>query len=72
LDEPQLLEVGDVAEVPRERAEDRRVDAVQLLVVERLDQQQGALPSLRQAVRDPLLELGLGLGRERDPRTLPR
>ena len=38
LHQPELLEVGDVAEVPGERAEDRRVDAVELLVVERLDQ----------------------------------
>ena len=42
-----------------ERAEDRRVDAVELLVGERLDQQQGPFPRLGQAVGDPLLEVGL-------------
>src|SRR5262249_21034803 len=42
LDQPELLEVGDVAEVPGERAEQRRVDGVQLLVVELLHQGKGA------------------------------
>ena len=45
LHQPQLLEVGDVAEVPGQGAEDRRVDAVQLLVGERLDEPKG--PSSR-------------------------
>ena len=38
LHQPQLLEVGDVAQVPGQGAEDRRVDAVQLLVGQRLDE----------------------------------
>ena len=52
LDQPELLEVGDVAEVPGERAEQRRVDPVELAVVERLDQVEGALARLREPVRD--------------------
>jgi hypothetical protein len=48
-----------VAEVPGERAEDRRVDAVELLVVERLDQLIGASASLREPVRDRFLGVGL-------------
>jgi hypothetical protein len=59
LDQPQLLEVGDVAEVPGERAEDRRVDGVELLLAERLDQQQGALARLGETVPDPLAQIGL-------------
>ena len=55
LHQPELLEVGDVAEVPGQRAEDRRVDAVELLVVERLDQLQGAPPRLGEAFRDRFL-----------------
>ena len=43
LHEPQLLEVGDVTEVPGQRAEDGRVDAVELLVVKR--------PSISSSVR---------------------
>ena len=52
LHEPELLEVGDVAEVPGERAEDRRVDGVELLLAELLDQQQGALARLAQPFGD--------------------
>src|SRR5262249_48042947 len=37
-DEPELLEVRDVTEVPDQRTEDGVVDAVELLVGERLDQ----------------------------------
>jgi hypothetical protein len=55
LHQPQLLEVGDVAEVPGQRAEDRRVDAVELLVVERLDQLQGPLPRVDETFRDRIL-----------------
>jgi hypothetical protein len=40
LDQPELFEVGDVPEVPGERAEERRMDGVELLVVELLDQQE--------------------------------
>ncbi len=38
LHKPKLLEVGDVTEVPGKRAEDRRVDAVELRFLEWLDQ----------------------------------
>jgi hypothetical protein len=48
LDQPQLLEVGDVAEVPGERAEQRRVDPVQELVAERRDKCDRAPASLGQ------------------------
>src|SRR5262245_44341595 len=41
-DRPLLLEVGDVAEVPDDRAHERAVLLRQLLVVERLDQLEGA------------------------------
>jgi hypothetical protein len=54
--EPELLEVGDVPEVPDERAEDRRVDAVQLLVVEWLYQLKRAPARLCQALGDLLLD----------------
>jgi hypothetical protein len=49
--QPQLLEVGDVAEVPGERAQQRRVDGVQLLVVELLDQGERAPAGLPQEIR---------------------
>jgi hypothetical protein len=55
LDQPELLEVGDVAEVPGQRAEDRRVDAVELLVVELLDQRIGAPARRREPIRDRFL-----------------
>ena len=64
LHQPQLLEVGDVAEVPGERAEDRRVDGVELLVGERLDQEEGPLARLREAVGDLLAQVGLGRRRD--------
>jgi hypothetical protein len=38
LHQPELLEVGDVAEVPDQGAEDRRVDPVELLLGERVNQ----------------------------------
>jgi hypothetical protein len=38
LDQPQLLEVGDVPQVPGQRAEDGRVNPVQLLVGQRRDE----------------------------------
>ncbi len=41
--EPQVLVGGDVAEVPHQRAHDRRVHALELLVVERRDQRQRSL-----------------------------
>lgn len=52
LHEPELLEVGDVPEIPGEWAEDRGVDPVELLLVERLDQQKRPLPRLRQSFGD--------------------
>ena len=69
LDQPQLLEVGDVAEVPGQRTQDLAVDGVELLVGERLDQQQRALARLREAVSDRVLRLGRGR-RRRDGETL--
>ena len=62
LHQPQLLEVGDVAQIPGQRAENGRVDAVQLLVVERLEQQKRAFARLRQATGDGLLGAGGPLG----------
>jgi hypothetical protein len=59
LNEPELLEVGDVAEIPSQRAEDRRVDRVELLLGERLDQEQGPLPRLLEAIGDPFAQIGL-------------
>jgi hypothetical protein len=41
LDQPELLEVGDVAEIPGERTEQRRIDLVELLVVELIDEEEG-------------------------------
>ena len=70
LDQPELLEVGDVAEVPGERAEDRRVDRVELLVGERLDEPEGPLARLGEAVGDALVDVGRS-GR-RDVLSLPR
>jgi hypothetical protein len=70
LNQPELLEVGDVAEVPGERAEDRRVDGVELVVGERLDEPEGALASLGEAVSDALIDVGRS-GR-RDDLSLPR
>jgi hypothetical protein len=55
-----------VAEVPGERAEDLRVDRVELLVGERLDQKQGPLACVGEAIGDPLLEIGLGGERDQD------
>jgi hypothetical protein len=57
--QPELLEVGDVAEVPDQRAEDRRVDAVQLLIGERLDQQEGVTPCLSEPLGECVLALRL-------------
>jgi len=58
-----------VPEIPRQRAEDRAVDAVEPVVVERFDQGEGALPRLGEAVDDPLLDAGLRGGG--DARRLP-
>jgi hypothetical protein len=49
-----------VAEVPGKRAEDWRVNAVELLVIERLNQLVGAPASLREPVRDRFLGTGAG------------
>jgi hypothetical protein len=53
-----------MAEVPGERAEDRRVDPVQLIVGKRLDQEKGPLPGLGQAFGDRIGEVGLRYGRD--------
>ena len=58
LDQPELLEVGDVPQVPDQRAEDRVVDPIQLLLGERLDQLEGVAACLLQAPG----QLGLAVG----------
>jgi hypothetical protein len=58
LDEPELLEVGDVPEIPDQRAENRVVDAIELLVGERLDQLEGVAACLLQSPG----QLGLAVG----------
>ena len=68
LHQPQLLEVGDVTEVPGEGAEDRRVNRVQLLVVERRHQRQSPLSRFGEGCRDRCLRLGENVGRDKsDP-----
>jgi hypothetical protein len=62
LHQPELLEVGDVAQVPGQRAEDRRVDTVELLVVERLEQLQCEPARLGEALRDRFLGAWRHLG----------
>ena len=57
-DQPELLEVPDVAEVPDQRAQDRVVDPIELLVGERLDQLEGVAACLLQAPG----QLGLAVG----------
>ena len=69
LDEPQLLEVGDMAQIPRERTEQRRVDGVELLVAELLDEQESASTRLGEPLRNPL-PIGCLRGR-RDIASLP-
>jgi hypothetical protein len=66
LHQPQLLEVGDMPQVPGKRAENRRPNPVQLLVVKRLDQRQRALPRLAKRVRDRCLRLGGDVGRDEE------
>jgi hypothetical protein len=58
LDQPELLEVGDVPQVPDQGTEDRVVDPVELLLGERLDQLQGMAACLLQAPG----QLGLAVG----------
>jgi len=53
-----------VAEVPDQRAEDRRVDPVELLLAQGADQLQRALTCLGEAVRDRVLGLGGGGARD--------
>ena len=48
-----------MAEIPGERAQDRGVDRVELLLGERLDQQEGPLARLLETVGDPLAQIGL-------------
>ena len=58
--EPEVLEGRDVAEVPDQRAHQRVVHAVEILVGDRLDQRQRALAGLGEQRFDPLLEQRLG------------
>jgi hypothetical protein len=58
LDEPELLEVADVTEIPDQRAEDRVVDPIELLVGERLDQLEGVTACFIEAPG----QLGLAVG----------
>jgi hypothetical protein len=53
-----------VPEVPGERAENRRPDPVQLLVVERLDQRQGPLSRFAKRVGDRCLRLRVSVDRD--------
>ncbi len=62
LHQPELLEVGDMAEVPGQGTEQRRVHGVELLVVERLDQLQGARSCLGESFRDRSLGVCRHLG----------
>jgi hypothetical protein len=70
-DQPQLLEVADVAQVPDQRAQDRRVDAVELFLRERLDQLERVSARLREAVCDRGLRIG-GRRAGNDPNRLHR
>jgi len=60
LNQPELLEVGDVPEIPDQRAEDRGVDPVELLVGERLDQLEGVTACLLQTTGQRGLSVGSG------------
>ena len=60
LNEPELLEVADVAEVPDQRAEDRVVDPIELLLGERLDQLEGVAAGLIQTPGQFGLPVGSG------------
>jgi hypothetical protein len=60
LDEPELLEVSDVPQVPDQRAEDRVVDPVELLMGERLNQLEGVPARLLQALGQFGLAVGAG------------
>jgi hypothetical protein len=57
-----------VAEVPDQRAEDRRVDAVELLLGERLDQQEGSFARLGKPLGDRFVPGCRLLDRARDDR----
>ncbi len=50
---PHVLIGGDVAQVPHQRAHERIVHAIQVLVRHRLDQSEGALASFREKHFDP-------------------
>ena len=69
LGEPELLEVGDVPQVPDQGAQDRGVDAVELLVGERLDERQRACARLAET-RGDLRLARLDLDRRDDAGTL--
>src|SRR2546421_3955971 len=58
--EPELLERGDVREVPHQRTHQRIVDPVHIRVRDGLDQPQRPRPRLVQEVADPLPGQGFG------------
>ena len=60
LAQPQVLERGDVAQVPHQRAHQRVVHPVQVLGLHRLDQRQRAGAALGQGVAEPALVQRLG------------
>jgi hypothetical protein len=60
LNEPELLEVGDVAEIPDQGTQQRVVDPVELLVRERLDQAEGVTARLIEPPGERGLQLGSG------------
>ena len=52
VDQPQIFERRDVAEVPDERAEDRRVDAFEIGVGDRSHQRERPVPGLVECRRE--------------------
>jgi hypothetical protein len=60
LDQPEFLEVGDVAQVPDQGTEERVVDPVELLVREGLDQSEGVTARLVEPLGERALQLGSG------------
>lgn len=68
VNDPQVLEGGDVTEIPHERAHQLRMDALEVLVGDRGDERERPLARLRELVDDPRLS---GRLRLRDPRCVP-
>jgi hypothetical protein len=60
LDQPEFLEVGDVAQVPDQGTEQRVVDAVELLVGEGLDQSEGVTARPVEPLGERALQLRSG------------